>query len=385
MTDFVAMTEENSRIVDTVRRIITGYGRERFVARARSGEGIDDLWGTLVDAGLIGALVPTDHGGSGLGVETMSLMMEELAAEGCPLPAMVLLTVSISILAQHGTLTQKAEWLTRIADGSAKLSFAITEPDAGTNSHAIRTSAVRDGDDWIIDGTKYYITAIDEAAAFIVLAKTGDDPATGRGKLTMFLVAPDSRGLSFAPIETSLTTHERQFTVFFDKVRVPASAMIGAEGSGLKAAFAGLNPERIVVAGMCNGLSRYALRAAAAYANERRVWHTTIGAHQAIAHPLAQAYAQLKLAQLATQRAAQIYDSGGDAGESSNIAKFIAADSAVLALDRAIQTHGGNGVSLDYGLTDLWFLTRLQQIAPVSREMILNYLAQHGLGLEKSY
>jgi alkylation response protein AidB-like acyl-CoA dehydrogenase len=298
---------------------------------------------------------------------------------------MVLLTVAICVLARHGSPEHKREWLPRIASGQARLSFAITEPDAGTNSHNIRTRAERSGDGWRLSGTKHYITGINEADAVIVVARTAEEGAGRKGALSMFLLPADAPGLTWTPLETALVAHEKQFTVHFDNVAVGAGALLGREGEGLKNAFSGLNPERIVVAGMCNGITRYSLQAASAYARDRQVWGVPIATHQAIAHPLAQAYAQLKLAQLATQRAAQLFDQGQDAGEASNLAKFAAADAAVFALDRAIQTHGGNGVSRDFGLADLWFATRLQQIAPVSREMILNYFAQHALGLGKSY
>lgn len=369
----------------TVRKIIEAYGRDTFMARARAGGEIDDLWRTLAEAGLIGSLVPEAYGGSGFGVEAMAVMMEELSAAGCPLLAMVLLTVVICVLAKHGSAEQKQRWLPGLAAGTSRLSFAITEPDAGTNSFAIKTRADREGNGWRINGAKYYITGADIADAIIVVARSGIDSGTGRSELTMFLVPGGTAGISMERIETALVAHEKQFSLYLDDVRVDGDAVIGAVGEGLKGAFDGLNPERIVVAGMCNGIARFALRAAADYARNRRVWKQPIGTHQAIAHPLAQAYAQLKLAQLATHRAAAIYDTGGDAGEASNIAKLAAADNAVFALDRAIQTHGGNGVAKDYGLSDLWFATRLQLIAPVSREMILNHLSQHALGLGRSY
>jgi alkylation response protein AidB-like acyl-CoA dehydrogenase len=297
----------------------------------------------------------------------------------------IVTALNTAVLTRHGSDAQKSEWLPRIGDGSAHISFAITEPDAGTNSHRIQTSAERVPEGWRIRGTKTYISGVNEASAIIVVARTGVDVERGRNRLSLFLMPVDAVGLAKDYIPTELTSTERQFTLAFDDVILPEDALVGNEGEGLRHAFSGLNPERIVVAAMCNGMTRYALNKAAAYARERQVWGAPIGTHQAVAHPLALAYAHLELARLATQRAGRMYDAGADAGEASNIAKLVAADTAVLALDRAIQTHGGNGVASEYGLADLWFTVRLQQNAPVSKEMILNYFAQHCLGLPKSY
>ena len=179
---------------------------------------------------------------------------------------------------------------------------------------------------------------------------------------------------------------EKQFTVYFDDVRLGPDALIGAEGNGLQQVFAGLNPERVSAAAINNGIARFALEKGAAYASERMVWKTPIGAHQGVAHPLSQAYIEVQLARLMTARAAELYDAGSPgAGEAANMAKFAAADASLEALDQAIQTHGGNGFALEYGLADLWFVARLHKTAPVSREMILNFISQHSLGLPKSY
>jgi alkylation response protein AidB-like acyl-CoA dehydrogenase len=178
---------------------------------------------------------------------------------------------------------------------------------------------------------------------------------------------------------------ERQFTLFFDDVKLDASALIGELNDGLRQVFTGLNPERITAAAVANGISRYALTKASDYARERSVWGVPIGAHQGVAHPLAEAYIQVELARLATWRAADLYDSGEDPGEASNIAKFSASEAVLKALDSSIQTHGGNGLTTEFGLADLWFVARLLKTAPISREMILNFVGQHSLELPKSY
>ena len=182
------------------------------------------------------------------------------------------------------------------------------------------------------------------------------------------------------------TTPEKQFTLFFDDVRVPADNLIGMENDGLRQVFHGLNPERILGAALGNGIARYALDKAARYARDRRVWDVPIGAHQGIAHPLANAKIQVELARLMTQKAAALHDAGDPgAGEASNMAKFAAAEAGIFALDQAIQTHGGNGMATEYGLATLWGPMRLMRTAPISREMILNFVSQHSLGLPKSY
>src|SRR5690606_6876852 len=185
--------------------------------------------------------------------------------------------------------------------------------------------------------------------------------------------------------ETALVSPDKQFTVFFDNVRVGPESLIGEAGKGLRQVFAGLNPERILAAALCNGVGRYAVANARDYASQRQVWSTPIGAHQGIAHPLAESHIAVELARLATARAAELFDAGHNAAEAANIAKFSAAEAALKALDQAIQTHGGNGLSREYGLADLWFVTRLMRTAPVSREMVLNFVAQNSLGLPNSY
>ena len=237
-----------------------------------------------------------------------------------------------------------------------------------------------------MSGTKYWTSAVDEVDAILVVARSGEQDERGRGSLSLFIVPADADGLSRTPIETALQVPETQFTLFFDDVRVPAEALVGREGEGMRHLFAGLNPERVCAAAINNGIARFALEKAAQFAADRKVWATPIGAHQGVSHPLAKAYIAVQQARLMAARAAQLYDEGSaEAGEAANMAKFAAADASLEALDQAIQTHGGNGMALEYGLADLWFIARLHKTAPVSREMVLNFIAQHSLGLPKSY
>jgi len=260
----------------------------------------------------------------------------------------------------------------------------ITEPDAGSNSHRISTTALQDGGDWILTGTKTYASGIDEAPRVLVVARTGTD-AAGKGQLTLFVVDTDAPGLQRTLIPVEVGAPEKQFQLFFDEVRVPGDRMIGAPGDGLRIVFEGLNPERITGAAIENGIARYALGKASAYAREREVWGQPIGAHQGIAHPLAAAAVDVELARLMTTKAAWLHDRNQPAGEASNMAKYAAAEAALKALDAAIQTHGGNGMASEYGLAHLWGMARLLRIAPVSREMVLNFVSTHTLNLPRSY
>jgi alkylation response protein AidB-like acyl-CoA dehydrogenase len=229
-----------------------------------------------------------------------------------------------------------------------------------------------------------------------VVARTGtddNDPSRpDRAQLSLFVVDTDAPGLDRTPIPVEVTIPEKQFQLFFDDVTVPVDRLVGTEGDGLRQLFYGLNPERILSASICTGIGQYALERAAAYAREREVWGVPIGAHQGVAHPLARAKVELELARLMMQKAAWMHDHPDDdghdrvaAGEAANMAKFAAAEAGAHCLDAAIQTHGGNGMATEYGLADLWGLVRLLRIAPVSHEMILNFVAQQSLGLPKSY
>jgi alkylation response protein AidB-like acyl-CoA dehydrogenase len=308
------------------------------------------------------------------------LVCEELAAAGTPLLLLVVsAAISAEVIAQFGTEDQRKTWLPGLAGGTTKIVFAITEPDAGSNTHRLSTTATRDGADWVLNGTKYYISGVDEAEALLVVAKTGPDA------LSIFIVPADAPGLEKNLLPVDLLLPERQFTLHFDNVRLDDTALVGEEGAGFRQVFHGLNPERITGAALGVGTARYALGAAARYANERTVWSQPIGAHQGVSHPLAKAKIETELAGLMTRQAAWQHDHGQPAGESANMAKYSAAEAAVAALEAAMQTHGGNGVSTEYGLMPYWGLARLLRVAPVSREMILNFVAQHSLGLPRSY
>jgi alkylation response protein AidB-like acyl-CoA dehydrogenase len=378
--------EEHALLRQAVAKLAAEHGHQAFTAAARQGTKLDDLWHALGEAGLLGVAVPEEFGGGGGGIFELAIVCEELAAAGCPLLLLIVSpAICASVIARSGTPEQRERWLPRFATGELTMAFAITEPDAGSNSHRIAVQARRDGDVYRLSGTKHFISGCDQAEAVLVVARSGSDPATGRAQLSLFVVDLTAPGVSMAPIPVEICSPEKQFTLYLDDVAVPTSHLVGTEHEGLHQVFVGLNPERITAAALSVGIGRYALEKAAAYARERRVWDVPIGSHQGLAHPLAEAKVHLELARLMMQRAAWCYDHGVEAGEWANMAKLAAADASLECLDRAIQTHGGLGLTRDVGLADLWGLARLLKTAPVSREMVLNFVAQHSLGLPRSY
>jgi alkylation response protein AidB-like acyl-CoA dehydrogenase len=385
-------SEERQTLRREVAKLASKYGRAYFTEKARSGGKTTELWLEMGKNGYLGINIPEEYGGGGGGIGDVAAVCEELAAQGCPLLMMVVSpAICGTVISRYGTDDQKQRWLPGIADGTGTMAFAITEPDAGTNSHNITTTARRDAlsdgqSEWVLNGRKIYISGVDEADNVLVVART-EDARTGKLKPCLFVVPTDAEGFEYKKIPMEIVSPELQFQVFIDEVRLPAHALVGDEDAGLVQLFAGLNPERIMAASFSTGLARFAIDKAAAYAKERTVFQAPIGSHQAIAHPLAQSKIEIELARLMTQKAAALYDAGDDlgAGEAANMAKYAAAEAACDAADRAVQTHGGNGITQEYGMAGLLVATRAGRIAPVTREMILNFVAMHSLGLPKSY
>ncbi|MEV7071373.1 acyl-CoA dehydrogenase family protein [Streptomyces sp. NPDC091972] len=347
----------------------------------------EQLWAEAAKLGYLGVNLPEAYGGGGGGISELSIVLEELGAAGAPLLMMIVSpAICGTVIARFGTEAQKQEWLPALADGTRTMAFGITEPDAGSNSHRISTTARRDGADWLLTGRKVFVSGVDIADATLIVGRT-EDARTGRLKPCLFIVPRDAPGFGRRRIEMELTAQEKQFELTLDDVRLPAEALVGDEDAGLLQLFAGLNPERVMTAAFAIGMGRYALSRAITYAKDRTVWNTPIGAHQAIAHPLAQAHIDLELARLMTQKAAHLYDAGDDvaAGEAANMAKYAAGEACVKAVDQAVHTLGGNGLTKEFGIASLITAARVARIAPVSREMILNYVSHQTLGLPKSY
>ncbi|WP_438293190.1 acyl-CoA dehydrogenase family protein [Streptomyces sp. HUAS TT7] len=362
---------------------------------ARHGRGFDRaaLWSEAAKLGYLGVNLPEQYGGGGGGMAELSIVLEELGSAGCPLLMMVVSpAICGTVIARFGTDAQKRKWLPGLADGSLTMAFGITEPDAGSNSHRITTTARRDGDGWVLTGRKVFISGVDIADATLIVGRTEavsdrKEGRTGSLKPCLFIVPRDTPGFGRSQIDMELQAAEKQFELVLDDVRLPADSLVGDEDAGLLQLFAGLNPERIMTAAFAIGMGRYALARAVDYATTRQVWKLPIGGHQAIAHPLAQAHIELELARLMMQKAAALYDAGDDvgAGEAANMAKYAAAEACVKAVDQAVHTLGGNGLTREYGLASLITAARVARIAPVSREMILNYVSHQSLGLPKSY
>jgi len=381
-------SEERRELRKAVAALGSTYGESYFYAAAQEGRKTTELWQEAAKHGYLGVSIPEEFGGGGGDIGDLAAVCEELAAAGCPLLLMVVSPAIVgTTIAQYGTQEQKQRWLPGLADGTATYAFSITEPDAGSNSHNIVTNATKTEDgSWILNGNKTFISGVDEASHLLVVARTAD-AKTGKLKPCLFMVPTDAEGFTAQQIDMGVISPEKQFTLFFDDVRLPADALIGSEDAGLEQLFAGLNPERIMAASMATGTARWAMAKAIAYAKEREVWGKPIGAHQAISQPLARLHIDIEMARLLTQKAASLYAAGDllGAGEAANMAKVAAGETAAKAVDQAIQTHGGNGLANEYGLVQAVASSRLSNIAPVSREMALNFVAQFSLGLPKSY
>src|SRR5437899_7771859 len=383
------LSAEEQLIVEAVHELAAGpNGRAHWRESALANTVPDRLWQALAEAGYLGLLVRPGHGGAGLGLKGMALRMETLGAEGMALLLMIVSTTMSTIaLARHGSPEQKRRHLPGLAQGTTRFCFAITEPNAGSNSFRLETLATRDGDGYRIRGQKYFISGVEQAQHCLLVTRTtpARDVTDKRAGLSLFIVDTDAPGFTKQVQDTALNETERQWTLFFDDVRVPRASLIGDEGAGHRYLFDLLNPERVAGAAIAVGLGRYVLGRAVAYAKERRVFGAPIGTHQGLAHPMALAATHLELAALMTRKAAWLFDHGKPGGAEANIAKMSAADAGLEACDIAIQAHGGNGFTREYEVGTYWPHLRLIKTAPVSREMILNYVGEHVLGLPRSY
>lgn len=387
----VLETEEHQALRAAVAALGARYGRDYMTTVIREGSHTHELWAEAAKLGYLGVNLPEEYGGGGCGMAELSIVLEELGAAGSPLLMMIVSpAICGTVIARFGTDEQKRTWLPGLADGSLTMAFGITEPDAGSNSHRITTTARRDGTspdaDWLLTGRKVFVSGVDIADATLIVGRT-EDARSGKLKPCLFIVPRDAEGFGRNRIDMELHAPEKQFELVLDDVRLPADALVGDEDAGLLQLFAGLNPERIMTAAFGIGMGRFALGKAVEYARTRQVWKAPIGSHQAIAHPLAAAHIDLELSRLMMQKAARLYDDGDDtgAGEAANMAKYAAGEACVKAVDQAVHTLGGNGLTREYGLASLITASRVARIAPVSREMILNYVSHQSLGLPKSY
>ncbi len=380
--------QERELIREFVRQLTAKYGRAYWVERAKSKGHLDEIWHELGKAGYLGVTVPEEYGGSGTSMTRLAILMEELCTQGVPLLFLVITTAMAAIpIARHGNEELKQRYLPAIADGSKKFCFAVTEPDAGSNSFNIRTFAKQEGDYYVIKGQKVFISGYDQAQHVLLVARTtpADQVKEKRHGISLLVVDTNAPGLSAHPMDTQIFAPERQFALYFDEVRVPRANLVGEEGRGFRALFDALNAERITVAAMAVGLGRFALQKAVEYAKVRKVFDKPIGAYQGLAHPMAIARTHLELASLMTHYAAHVFDAGQDAGMYANMAKYAGAEAGIEAVDIAIEVHGGSGFTGEVDVITVWPMARLLRTVPVAREMILNYVAEHVLGLPRSY
>ncbi|MFE0047030.1 acyl-CoA dehydrogenase family protein [Streptomyces albireticuli] len=387
MSNALIESQEHRDLRAAVAALGARYGRGYTTAVVRDGKQPDELWAEAGKLGYLGVNLPVEFGGGGAGITELALVLEELGAAGCPLLMMVVSpAICGTVISRFGTPAQKERWLPGLASGTLRMAFGITEPDAGSNSHRITTTGRREGDEWVLSGRKVFVSGVDIADATLVVGRA-EDARTGALKPCLFVVERGAPGFRWNRIPMEIAAPEKQFELVMDDVRLPPDALVGSEDAGLLQLFAGLNPERIMTAAFALGMGRYALGRAVDYARTRQVWREPIGAHQALAHPLARSHIEIELARLMTAKAAALYDAGDDAGagEAANMAKYAAAEAAVRAVDRAVHTLGGNGLTTEYGLASLVTAARVARIAPVSREMILNYVSHRTLGLPKSY
>lgn len=347
----------------------------------------DEMWRAMGEYGLLGLSVPEKFGGSGGGVVEIVALAEALALSGVPTLFLVVTGLGRVPIVRHGTPEQIKKFVTPTCDGSIKLCFAITEPNAGTNSFNMSTLATRDGEGWVLNGQKVFISGARDADIMLVIARTqkASEVQHRTEGMSLFVVDMKTPGITLQQLNIQVETAERQYMVFFDNVHLPADALIGEAGKGAKLMFEGLNSERLLAAAAALGMGDYALKKAVAYAMERKPFGKPIGSYQALQHRMALAKAELEAARLMTYSAAERFDAGEDAGAHANMAKLLASRAAVAAVEASIQTHGGYAFDRDYDVVTLWPMVRLMEIAPINNEMLMNYIGEHVLGLPKSY
>ena len=383
------MIELESDIQQAVVELAGRFGDDYWAECDATGTFPWEFYDAFAAGGWLGIAIPERYGGSGLGIREASLLLEEVAASGAAMngcSAMHLTIFGLNVVVKHASEELRAEVLPRAADGSLHVCFAVTEPDAGTDTSRISTRAVRDGDDYLVSGRKLWITKAGQSQLMLLLARTAPrGPERPTAGMSLFLVDLDTPGIELRAIPKMGRNAVPSYEVFIDEARVPAGRLVGEEGDGFRQLLDGINPERILLAHEALGIGRAALRRAVAYAKERVVFDRPIGRNQGIAFPLAEAATRLEAARLMARRAAELYDEGAPCGAEANMAKYLCADAGFQAADAAVQTHGGMGYAREYHVERYFREARLLRLAPVSQEMVLNYVSQHVLGLDRAY
>ncbi|MXW51285.1 MAG: acyl-CoA dehydrogenase [Gammaproteobacteria bacterium] len=383
-------TEEHQLIRDSVRKLCAGFPDEYWSEKDEAHEFPWDFYNAMADAGFVGIAIPEDYGGSGRGITEASIVLEEVAASGAAMNGCSSLHLSIfgmHPVVKHGSEAMKQRYLPRVVSGDLHVAFGVTEPDAGTDTASLKTAARRDGDHYLVKGRKVWTTkALDSERVLLLVRTTPQAQAVRRTDgLTLLLAELQRPEVTISPIPKTGRNAVASCEVVYDDLPVAVTDRVGEEGKGFRYLLDGLNAERILVASEALGIGRAALRRAVDYANERVVFNRPIGQNQGVSFPLGEARIRLDAAELMIRKASWLLDNGEPCGAEANMAKWLAADAAFQAADQAMQTHGGFGYAKEYQVERYWREARLMRIAPISQEMILNYVTEHVLELPRSY
>jgi len=383
-------TEEHQLIRDSVRKLCAGFPDEYWSEKDEAHEFPWDFYNAMADAGFVGIAIPEDYGGSGRGITEASIVLEEVAASGAAMNGCSSLHLSIfgmHPVVKHGSEAMKQRYLPRVVSGDLHVAFGVTEPDAGTDTTSLKTAARRDGDHYLVKGRKVWTTkALDSERVLLLVRTTPQAQAVRRTDgLTLLLAELQRPEVTISPIPKTGRNAVASCEVVYDDLPVAVTDRVGEEGKGFRYLLDGLNAERILVASEALGIGRAALRRAVDYANERVVFNRPIGQNQGVSFPLGEARIRLDAAELMIRKASWLLDNGEPCGAEANMAKWLAADAAFQAADQAMQTHGGFGYAKEYQVERYWREARLMRIAPISQEMILNYVTEHVLELPRSY
>jgi acyl-CoA dehydrogenase len=385
----VSESAELAQIREAVRALCADFPGEYWRAIDRERAYPDKFVAALTKAGFLAALIPEDYGGSGLTMSAAIAIMEEIQASGCNGAACHAQMYTMGTVLRHGSAEQKARYLPGIARGELRLqAFGVTEPSSGTDTLSLRTTAVRDGAHYVINGQKIWTSRAEHSDLMLLLARTTPrEQATSRtAGLSVFLVdmrEARDHGLTIRPIRTMMNHATTE--VFFENMRVPADNLIGNEGEGFRYILSGMNAERILIAAECIGDAKWFINKATAYAGERVVFGRPIGQNQGVQFPIARSYISMRAAELMVREAAALYEAGKDCGTEANMAKHLAAECSWAAADMCLQTHGGFGFAEEFDIERKFRETRLYTVAPISTNLVLSYIAEHVLGLPRSY
>jgi acyl-CoA dehydrogenase len=382
MHDYNAIREE-------VAKLCAQYPGEYWRTKDKERSYPTEFVTALGEAGYLAALIPEEYGGAGLPISAAAAILEEIQAQGCNGGACHAQMYIMGTLLRHGSDAQKAAYLPKIATGELRLqAFGVTEPSSGTDTLSLKTTAKRDGDDYVVNGQKLWTSRAEHSDLMLLLARTTprDQAASRTDGLSVFLVDMKTavgNGLTIRPIETMMNHSTTE--VFFEDMRVPAANLIGDEGKGFRYILSGMNAERLLIAAECIGDAKWFIKKSAAYAKERILFNRPIGQNQGVQFPIARAYAQMRAAELMVHEGLRKYEAGEEVGEEANMSKMLAAEASWAAGEACIQTHGGFGFATEYDIERKFRETRLYQVAPISTNMILSYVAEHVLGLPRSY